>query len=124
MRTDPPFEDKDEFSRLADKFAAAHAKWPTGIYMLWYPAKERRGPDRLAREVASVAAAHEGGGENCLRVEFSVAPQTDNGLVSAGLLIVNPPWTLASELKTILPELEKPLGLGGAGRYRIEAVRP
>lgn len=122
---DPPFEDKDEFSRLAEKFAAAHAKWPTGIYMLWYPAKERRGPDRLVREIASVAVAHEGGGDNCLRVEFSVAPQTaDSGLVSTGLLIVNPPWTLASELKTVLPELEKPLGLGGAGRYRIEAVRP
>jgi 23S rRNA (adenine2030-N6)-methyltransferase len=122
---DPPFEDKDEFSRLAEKFAAAHAKWPTGIYMLWYPAKDRRGPERLARDVASVAAARDGDGENCLRVEFSVAPQTaDSGLVSTGLLIVNPPWTLASELKTILPELEKPLGLGGAGRYRIETVRP
>ena len=122
---DPPFEDKDEFARLADRFKAAHAKWPTGIYMLWYPAKERRGTEQLAREVASVASAREGGGENCLRVEFSVAPQTaESGLVSAGLLIVNPPWTLASELKSILPELEKPLGLGGAGRYRIEAVRP
>jgi 23S rRNA (adenine2030-N6)-methyltransferase len=122
---DPPFEDKDEFSRLAEKFAAAHAKWPTGIYMLWYPAKDRRGPERLARDVASVAAARDGASENCLRVEFSVAPQTaESGLVSTGLLIVNPPWTLASELKTILPELEKPLGLGGAGRYRIEAVRP
>jgi len=121
---DPPFEDKDEFLRLADRFGAAHAKWPTGIYMLWYPAKDRRGPERLAREVASVAA-RDGGGENCLRVEFSVAPQTaESGLVSTGLLIVNPPWTLASELKTILPELEKPLGLGGAGRYRIETVRP
>ena len=122
---DPPFEDKDEFSRLAEKFAAAHAKWPTGIYMLWYPAKDRRGPEQLARRVASVAAGRDGDGENCLRVEFSVAPQTaESGLVSTGLLIVNPPWTLASELKTILPELEKPLGLGGAGRYRIEAVRP
>jgi len=122
---DPPFEDKDEFARLSDRFAAAYGKWPTGIYMLWYPAKERRGPDRLAREVASIAAAREGGSAHCLRIEFSVAPQTaDSGLVSAGLLIVNPPWTLASELKTILPELEKPLGLGGAGRYRIETVRP
>jgi 23S rRNA (adenine2030-N6)-methyltransferase len=63
--------------------------------------------------------------DKCLRVEFSVAPQTaESGLVSAGLLIANPPWTLAADLKVILPELEKPLGLGGAGRYRIEIVRP
>ena len=44
-------------------------------------------------------------------------------LASTGLLIVNPPWTLAGELKTILPELEKPLGQGGAGRFRLEIAR-
>ena len=60
----------------------------------------------------------------CLRLEFSVAPQTDGAaLVSTGLLIVNPPWTLAGELKTILPELEKPLGQGGAGRFRLETAK-
>ena len=35
---------------------------------------------------------------------------------------VNPPWTLAGELKTILAELTKPLGQGGPGRYRLEAM--
>ena len=45
-------------------------------------------------------------------------------LISAGLLIVNPPWTLAGELKAILPELEKPLGQGGAGRFRLETPKP
>jgi 23S rRNA (adenine2030-N6)-methyltransferase len=43
--------------------------------------------------------------------------------MSAGLLIVNPPWTLADELQAVLHELEKPLGLGGAGRFRVEAIR-
>ncbi len=120
---DPPFEKRDEFIRLAEGFRAAHAKWPSGIYMLWYPVKERRATDTLADDVAQVANA--GGAESkCLRVEFSVAPQTpEAGLVSAGLLIVNPPWTLAAELKAILHELEKPLGQGGAGRFRIESVR-
>ena len=45
-------------------------------------------------------------------------------LTSAGLLIVNPPWRLAAELKAILPELEKPLGQGGAGRFRLEVPKP
>ena len=49
---------------------------------------------------------------------------TGAGLTSTGLLIVNPPWTLAGELKTILPELEKPLGQGGAGRFRLETPKP
>jgi 23S rRNA (adenine2030-N6)-methyltransferase len=118
---DPPFERKDEFEQLASGFAEAFAKWPTGSYMLWYPAKSRRATDDLARRVAAVTG---GGVDKCLRLEFSVAPQTADGvLTSAGLLIVNPPWTLMADLKAILPELEKPLGQGGAARFRLEAVR-
>jgi 23S rRNA (adenine2030-N6)-methyltransferase len=120
---DPPFEAKDEFERMAAGFNATFAKWPTGIYLMWYPVKSRRATDTLAREVAATldAAGHAG---KCLRLEFSVAPQqADAGLTSAGLLIVNPPWTLNAELKAILPELEKPLGQGGAGRFRLETLK-
>jgi len=99
---DPPYEQKDEFERLAEGFTEAFAKWPTGSYMLWYPVKSRRATDTLAGHVAQAVGA---------------------GLVSAGLLIVNPPWTLAGELKAILPELEKPLGQGGAGRFRLETPK-
>ncbi len=121
---DPPFEAKDEFKRMADGFTEAFAKWPTGSYLLWYPVKSRRATDELARHVADVVAASKPAGK-CLRLEFSVAPQeTGGGLASTGLLIVNPPWTLAAELKTILPELEKPLGQGGAGRFRLETPKP
>lgn len=121
---DPPFEAKDEFERLAGAFLEAFAKWPTGAYLIWYPVKSRRATDELARAVAAAAAASRPAGK-CLRLEFSVAPQeADGGLVSTGLLIVNPPWTLAGELKTILPELEKPLGQGGAGRFRLETPKP
>jgi 23S rRNA (adenine2030-N6)-methyltransferase len=121
---DPPYEHKDEFERLAAGFAEAFAKWPTGSYLLWYPVKSRRATDDLARHVAQSVADGTPPGK-CLRLEFSVAPQMAGaGLTSAGLLIVNPPWTLMGELKTILPELEKPLGQGGAGRFRLETPKP
>jgi 23S rRNA (adenine2030-N6)-methyltransferase len=121
---DPPYEQKDEFERLAAGFAEAFAKWPTGSYLLWYPAKSRRATDELARQVAHIAGEARPAGK-CLRLEFSAAPQSENAaLTSAGLLVVNPPWTLAAELKTILPELEKPLGQGGAGRFRLESETP
>ncbi len=120
---DPPFEAVDEFERLADGFTTAYARWPTGIYVLWYPVKSRRATDALVHRVGGVSGTP-GGEAKCLRLEFSVAPATEeSGLTSAGLLIVNPPWTLAAQLKTILPELQKPLGRGGAARFRLEAVR-
>jgi 23S rRNA (adenine2030-N6)-methyltransferase len=121
---DPPYEAKDEFTRIADGFAGAFAKWPTGSYLLWYPAKSRRATDGLAQRVAEIADTGPTPGK-CLRLEFSVAPQTaDSALVSTGLLLVNPPWRLASELKAILPELERPLGQGGPGRFRLEVPKP
>src|SRR5215470_20330672 len=52
---DPSFEASGEFERLAAGFAAAFAKWPTGTYVLWYPAKSRRATDGLARSVAATA---------------------------------------------------------------------
>jgi len=121
---DPPFEAKDEFERLGDAFSAAFVKWPTGIYVIWYPAKNRRATDALVHTVARLAAAAKPPGK-CLRLEFSVAPQSGStALTSTGLLIVNPPYTLQGELKTILPELEMPLGQGGAARFRLEVPKP
>src|SRR3979490_1573052 len=105
---DPPFEAKDEFERPGTGFEQAFAKWPTGSYLLWYPVKSRRAADSLERHVATVAGASRPPGK-CLRLEFSVAPQTAGaGLASAGLLIVNPAWAPGSEIKDLPAQLEKP----------------
>jgi len=104
---DPSFEQKDEFARWPTVFAQAFAKWPTGSYLLWYPGEK---PPCHRRPRAACRGGGSGGSSpgTCLRLEFSVAPQQAGAaLTSAGLLIVNPPWRLAAELKAILPELEK-----------------
>ena len=49
---DPPFEQADEFDQLAQALAGAHRKWPTGIYMLWYPVKDARETAAFARRLA------------------------------------------------------------------------
>src|SRR5260221_346796 len=121
---DPSVEQRDAFEPLATGLAEAYAKGRTGSYLLWYRVKSRRITDGLARHVAATADASKPAGK-CLRLEFSVAPQAAGGpLTSTGLLIVNPPWTLAGELKAILPELEKPLGQGGASRFGLETPKP
>ena len=62
---DPSFEQKDEFETLADGFAEAYAKWPTGSYLIWYPVKSRRATDTLARLVAAAAATSKPAGSAC-----------------------------------------------------------
>ena len=48
---DPPFEEDGDFHRLSHGLAAAHRKWATGIYALWYPIKGRGEPDALAKSL-------------------------------------------------------------------------
>jgi 23S rRNA (adenine2030-N6)-methyltransferase len=97
---DPPFEQTDDFTRLSNELAAAHRTWPTGIYLLWYPIKDREAPDALARRLRKLAVP------NMLRSELILgSARPDGGLIGSGLILVNPPYQLAAELRTHLPEL-------------------
>jgi 23S rRNA (adenine2030-N6)-methyltransferase len=111
---DPPFEDAGDFPRLAHGLTAAHRKWPSGIYLLWYPIKERTAPDTLARRL------RQSGMGKILRAELGVAvPRGATRLGACGLLVVNPPWTLAGELQIVLPELAAALA-GAGGGHRVD----
>jgi 23S rRNA (adenine2030-N6)-methyltransferase len=131
---DPPFEGADEFDRLADGFAAAHAKWPSGIFMLWYPLKDARAAGRLGQRLADALLAAPRAqdraprkelAERLLRIEFQTGPviRTD-ALTAAGLLVVNPPWTLQRDLAVLAPALAAVLGVDGPGRLRIGGYNP
>ena len=112
---DPPFEADHDFPRLASGLAAAHRKWATGIYTLWYPIKGRRDPDALAKRVRRLALA------KALRAEVLVTPLSDpSRLNGAGIIVVNPPWTLESELCALLPALSGILGRDGKGGFRLD----
>jgi 23S rRNA (adenine2030-N6)-methyltransferase len=111
---DPPFEDGDDFAQLARGLETAHRKWASGIYLLWYPIKGRDGPDALARRL------RRSGTPKILRVEFSVgALREPTRLGGCGLIVVNPPWMLASELAVLVPELQTALA-GDGGGHRID----
>jgi 23S rRNA (adenine2030-N6)-methyltransferase len=112
---DPPFEQPDDFNRLADGVAVAHRKWPTGIYLMWYPLKDRSDADRFVRKLSRA------GVEKCIRLEFAVAaPQLDGGLQACGLIVVNPPWRLAAEIRTFAPVLVDVLGRDGGRGFALD----
>ena len=107
---DPPFEQPDDFAQLERGLENAHRKWPTGIYLLWYPIKEPGEVTAFTRRLARSGIA------KILRVELVVAPKADaTKLNGAGLIVVNPPWTLESELSRLLPALAAALGRDGKG---------
>ena len=112
---DPPYEARDEFARLAKAFAAAHAKWSTGVYALWYPVKDARDAEDLWRAVRA------SGARTALRLEFSIGPMSEAGLVRTGLVVVNPPYTLEAEARVLLPALVRLMERApGAGAFAVE----
>jgi 23S rRNA (adenine2030-N6)-methyltransferase len=116
---DPPFEQPDDLIRLADQVTAAHRKWPTGIYLMWYPVKGREGPDRF------INGLRRAGLEKCLRAEFAVAsPGPTGGLSACGVIVVNPPWRLAAEVRALAPALLDALGRDSGRGYVLEEFAP
>lgn len=97
---DPPFERADEFEHLAEAVTAAHRKWATGILLIWYPIKDRSGPELLEKKLRRAGVA------KLLRAELAVDGGRDPARLSrCGLIVVNPPWLLHAELAVLLPAL-------------------
>ena len=116
---DPSFEQADDLIRLADGITAAHRKWPTGIYLMWYPIKGREVPDRFIKMLRRAGMG------KCLRVEFAVAPpQPADGLNACGVIVVNPPWKLAAEIKILAPVLVDLLGRDTGRGYMLDDLAP
>ncbi len=114
---DPPFEAEGEFAAMADALVAAWRKWRDGVFLAWYPIKDRRGPEHLASRLRQAGAP-------ALRLEFQVGePQPEGRLVANGLMVLNAPFTLQDEAACLLPELARQIGTG-RGACRIDRVEP
>ena len=113
--TDPPFERDDDFPRLTQGLAVAHRKWASGQFLLWYPIKGRTEPDALAKRLRRL------GIPKILRAELIVSSLADpTRLNGSGLIVVNPPWTLESELRQLLPLLADLLGRDDKRRFTLD----
>lgn len=112
---DPPYEEKGEFDRLVKELVRAVGKWPTGVYMAWYPVKD---PTESERVVAALAGAVT---RPALRLELMIErPDDVSRLNGCGLFIVNPPWMLDAEANLILPALTERLAMGDYGAWRCD----
>jgi 23S rRNA (adenine2030-N6)-methyltransferase len=77
---------------------------------------QRTSIDRLVRDIEA------SGLRDVLLAELAVARADRGGMQASGLIIVNPPWTLAPQLQVLLAFLATTLGLQGQGSYRLETL--
>ena len=111
---DPPFEATDEFETLARSLIAAQARWETGVYLVWYPIKDRRAVERFHAELANAQIAK--------MVEMTLDVGGEEGLTACGLLAINAPWTLEQEWRAPLEWLARTLSKSAKAVAGIAAL--
>lgn len=101
---DPPFEQPDELTVLAESFIAAWRKWPTGVFLLWFPIKDRARFERFEAELRSALIPK--------LALITLDVDRPEGLSATGLVLANAPWTLEQEWSPVMSWLQRELAQG------------
>jgi len=93
------------------------SRFATGMFMVWYPQIQLGTAHQLPERLRKLA-------DKWLDVRLTVqAPAPDGfGMHGSGLLIVNPPFTLAATLRQVMPLLVARLGLDEAAGYTLDTA--
>ena len=82
------------------------------------PPKERRG-------LVISKGLEATGIRKILQIELAVRPDSDQrGMTASGMIVINPPWQLENQMKTILPYLTRTLVPEGTGSWKVSWITP
>ena len=109
---DPPYEVKTDYDKAVKTLISAHKKFATGTFALWYPVVDRSRIKRMEKQFI------DSGIKNIQLFEFGINTDSTKGMQSAGMIVINPPWTLMQQMTLALPWLKQHLAPQN-GQYRI-----
>jgi len=114
---DPSYELKSDYPQVVETLIAMHKRFATGTYALWYPVVDRNRNQQLERAIQA------SGIRNVQLFELGIRADSDeHGMTASGMIVINPPWTLAAEMTQVLPWLADVLCNDGQGFYRIQTL--
>lgn len=90
---DPSYEIKNEYKQIPNILKSAYNRFASGTYCLWYPLLDQHQNEQLLRGLGNINA------EKTLRLEFYLTARAKSGMSGCGLWIINPPYTLAEDMK-------------------------
>jgi 23S rRNA (adenine2030-N6)-methyltransferase len=116
---DPPYESLDELKTMLQAFADAYRRWPSGVYLMWYPI-------RSATQRSMVHARFEALKiPKMLLADLAIHPDDAGlGLAGSGLLIVNPPYGADEHLRDAYGAIHGVIAAAGAGYVEVARLTP
>jgi len=101
---DPSYEMEADYNGVLPAVQMAMEKFATATYAIWYPVLDRNRTESFIRRFVKA------GIPNLLRVECCVRPDASGrGMTGTGMLIINPPYTLAQHMAQAMPLLKDAL---------------
>lgn len=115
---DPPYELAHEYRDVVQAIYHSYKRWATGIYAIWYPVVNRCDIEDMIEGLQGL------GIRKILQIELGVAPDTnEHGMTASGMIVINPPWKLESQMNEILPFLKEAIA-PATGHYKVEWIVP
>ena len=113
---DPPYEAQEaEYKQIERALKGALLRWPTGVYAVWYPIKQRSQVQPFLRGLPR------SGAKRVLRAELLVHPDDSPlRLNGSGMVILNPPWKLDDALREPLRALARLLSQERPAEWKLD----
>jgi 23S rRNA (adenine2030-N6)-methyltransferase len=124
---DPPFEHRDEMAHMAKAAMDGLSRWPGGTFIFWRPLKDLWAQERFDVGLAEwLFEEHDLKPEHILRADLWVRDLDAEGrLAGAGVVVVNPPFTLEADLLAVMDWLCATLKQGDGAGWRVDgAIAP
>lgn len=116
---DPPYELKSDYQAVVKGIQEGHRRFATGTYAVWYPVVLRQQIKRMVKDFQAT------GIRKILQIELAVRPDSDQrGMTASGMIVINPPWKLESQMRSVLPWLHNVLVPEGTGHTLVEWITP
>lgn len=110
---DPSYEIKTEYRRIPEIVQAAYRTFSSGVFCVWYPIVDKKWRDQIVNGLSKI-------GDKNLSIEFHYMDSKNGGMTGCGLWVINAPYVLAAELRSVLPLMVKHLNSGKA-TYEMNA---
>ena len=116
---DPSYELKSDYARVVDSIQDCLTRFATGTYLVWYPIIGRTEAHDLPRRLKALCTPLK---KSWLHATLAIGRGGEDsaGLNASGMFIINPPYTLAAQLKETLPVVLKALGRGVGQSQSVE----